>query len=305
MNQRHSDALDDYFGSLLEEGPAVATQPSIALEQTASMPFADPEEEARRLALETLLARVAELKEEETPPVLAEPEQKPAVETPVPVAEPTPIPVPEPVAPPVIQESEPEPETSVQVEPLPAAPAAAAPPVIQESEPEPETSVQVEPLPAAPAAAEWRNMDTEHSFQVLFFEVAGMTFAVPLTHLGGIYQMSKLTNLFGKPAWFAGMLTERERQLYVVDTARWAMPGHTAEEQYQYLVTLGESNWGLGCHQLKGTAQLTREQVKWRATPGARPWLAGMVKEKMCALLHVDALIGLLEQGKNIDGQQV
>lgn len=275
MNQQHSDALDDYFGSLLEERPVVAVQPNMAPEQAASIPFADPEEEARRLALETLLARVAELKEDDTPPVLAEPELKLAVETPVPVAEPTPIPVPEPVAPPVIQE------------------------------PEPEATVQVEPLPAAPAAAEWRNMDTEHRFQVLFFEVAGMTFAVPLTHLGGIYQMSRLTSLFGKPAWFAGMLTERERQLYVVDTARWAMPGHTAEEQYQYLVTLGESNWGLGCHHLKGTALLTREQVKWRATPGARPWLAGMVKEKMCALLHVDALIGLLEQGKNIDGQQV
>ncbi|MGO2088391.1 MAG: chemotaxis protein CheW, partial [Oceanisphaera sp.] len=142
-------------------------------------------------------------------------------------------------------------------------------------------------------------------FQVLFFEVAGMTFAVPLTHLGGIYQMSKLTSLFGKPDWFAGMLTERDRQLYVVDTARWAMPSHQSAEEYEYLVTLGDSNWGLSCHQLKGTALLTREQVKWRVTPGARPWLAGMVKEKMCALLHVDALISLLEQGKNIDGQQV
>lgn len=278
MNQQHSDALDDYFGSLLEEGPAVAAQPSIAPEQAASMPFADPEEEARRQALETLLARVAELKDGDTPPVPAEPELNRVIEMPQPAVEPMPIPLPEPVAPPVIQE--PEPNIITQVEQQPA-------------------------TPTAPAAAEWRNMDTEHSFQVLFFEVAGMTFAVPLTHLGGIYQMSRLTSLFGKPAWFAGMLTERERQLYVVDTARWAMPGHTAEEQYQYLVTLGESNWGLGCHQLKGTALLTREQVKWRATPGARPWLAGMVKEKMCALLHVDALIGLLEQGKNIDGQQV
>ena len=268
MNQQHSDALNDYFGSLLEEGPAVAAQPDVAPKPEPLLAFADPEEEARRQALEILLAQVAELKEEEViPPPLAQPQLKVA-------PEPAPIVVPQ--------------------------------PAIVEPEPEPEVITQVAPaITDAPMAVEWRNMDTENSFQVLFFEVAGMTFAVPLTHLGGIYQVSKLTSLFGKPAWFAGMITERERQLYVVDTARWAMPGHRAEEQYQYLVTLGESNWGLGCHQLKGTALLTREQVKWRVTPGSRPWLAGMVKEKMCALLHVDALIGLLEQGKNIDGQQV
>lgn len=282
MNQRNTDALDDYFGALLEE-PSLAPLPA-PVASTAI--FVDPAEEERRLGLEALLARVAELKEEEIlPPVelmapVPEPAPQVALEPAIePRIEPTPVVVPEPVMPePVI------------VEPTPVATV----------EPEP-TLVAAE----TPAAAEWRNMDTENSFQALFFEVAGMTFAVPLTHLGGIYQMTRLTSLFGKPNWFAGVLTERERQLYVVDTARWAMPGHQAQEQYQYLVTLGESNWGLGCHQLKGTALLTRDQVKWRATPGSRPWLAGMVKEKMCALLHVDALIGLLEQGKNIDGQQV
>ncbi|MFP2770578.1 chemotaxis protein CheW [Oceanisphaera sp. KMM 10153] len=282
MNQRQSDALDDYFGALLEESsPAPLSVQSVPV--AASGPattFADPAEEERRLGLEALLARVAELKEEESLPLPVEvlaPEPEPSREQ-------KPVLVP----PAAVQPIE-EPAMSEPAPPTPTMPIAT------------ETPVAIE----APAVAEWHNMDTENSFQALFFEVAGMTFAVPLTHLGGIYQMSRLTSLFGKPDWFAGVLTERERQLYVVDTARWAMPGHQAEEEYQYLVTLGESNWGLGCHLLKGTAMLTREQVKWRAMPGSRPWLAGMVKDKMCALLHVDALIGLLEQGKNIDGQQV
>lgn len=284
MNQRNTDALDDYFGALLEE-PSLAPLPA-PVAPTAL--FVDPVEEERRLGLEALLARVAELKEEDMLP-------------PVEVMAPVPEPAPE-VAP------EPAPAIETRIAPTPVVmPEPFIPePVIVE--PTPVATVEPDPTPVAaetPAEVEWRNMDTENSFQALFFEVAGMTFAVPLTHLGGIYQMTKLTSLFGKPNWFAGVLTERERQLYVVDTARWAMPGHKAQEQYQYLVTLGESNWGLGCHQLKGTALLTRDQVKWRATPGSRPWLAGMVKEKMCALLHVDALIGLLEQGKNIDGQQV
>ncbi|OYD25932.1 chemotaxis protein CheW [Oceanimonas baumannii] len=250
MNQRQFAALDDYFDALLEEH-----EPQPAPE-VAPVAYADPQEDERRRALESLLATVAELKEEAAAEPLA-PLSEPELKA---MSDEVPSPIPE---------------------------------------------VTAAPLPAPDKAPAWRNMETEAHFQALFFEVAGMTFAVPLTHLGGIYQLTRLTSLFGKPAWFAGIMTERERQLSVVDTARWAMPGHIQDEEYQYVVTLGESHWGLSCHQLKGTSLLSREQVKWRTTPGSRPWLAGMVKEKMCALLHVDALIALLEQGKNIDGHRV
>ena len=66
---------------------------------------------------------------------------------------------------------------------------------------------------------------------------------------------------------------------------------------------LGESQWGIECHTLIGTETLRYDQIKWRDKPGKRPWLAGMVKEKMCALLHVQELLTLLQQGVNIDGQ--
>ncbi|MGO4998534.1 chemotaxis protein CheW [Oceanisphaera sp. W20_SRM_FM3] len=314
MKQPYADVLNDYFGALLEESPPLEHELAPALEPAplakaeptpAPMaPYAEPDAAARRVALEALLAQVAALKEEETT-VLAtetlaatEPEAEPQT-----AVEPEPVVIAAAVVVPVV--------APTTVTPTIAAPMAApmAEPVVAEQvasaiDLELQAQLAAQQVQADQAAA-WRNMETEHSFQVLFFEVAGMTFAVPLTHLGGIYQVAKLTSLFGKPHWFAGVQTERDRQIYAVDTARWAMPGHTAEEEYGYLVTLGESNWGLGCHQLKGTALLTRDQVKWRATPGARPWLAGMVKERMCALLHVDALIALLEQGKNIDGQQV
>jgi purine-binding chemotaxis protein CheW len=42
------------------------------------------------------------------------------------------------------------------------------------------------------------------------------------------------------------------------------------------------------------------EQVRWREVPGKRPWLAGMVKEKMCALIHVEALIEMLQSGLDV-----
>jgi Chemotaxis signal transduction protein len=150
---------------------------------------------------------------------------------------------------------------------------------------------------------EWKNITPEKEFPALFFVVSGITFAVPLTDLGGIHQLEKVTPLFGKPEWFAGVMTHRESQLNVVDSTTWFMPGQTNNEAYQYLIMLGESRWGIECHRLIGTETLHYDQIKWRDKPGKRPWLAGMVKDKMCALLHVQELLTLLQHGVNIDGQ--
>ena len=166
-----------------------------------------------------------------------------------------------------------------------------------------ETQVKVAPKvpqPLAPPA--WKNIDPGKEFQALFFVVSGVTFAVPLTELGGIHQLTKINTLFGKPDWFAGVMTQRETQLNVVDTTRWIMPGREASEPYQYLVMLGNSQWGLACHELHGTELLVRDRIQWRGSAGKRPWLAGMVKDKMCALLHVQELLALLVKGVNIEG---
>ncbi len=157
-------------------------------------------------------------------------------------------------------------------------------------------------VPEPPVPPQWQNIVTDREFQALFFVVSGVTFAVPLTELGGIHQLAKINTLFGKPDWFAGVMTQRESQLNVVDTTRWIMPSKASSEPYQYLVMLGDSPWGLACHQLVGTELLLRDRIQWRSSAGHRPWLAGMVKEKMCALLHVQELLTLLERGVNIDG---
>ncbi len=46
----------------------------------------------------------------------------------------------------------------------------------------------------------------EGSFQAMFFDVAGLTIAVPLIELGGIHKVSKTTSLVGKPDWFKGVM---------------------------------------------------------------------------------------------------
>ncbi|WP_064662608.1 chemotaxis protein CheW [Pseudoalteromonas sp. MQS005] len=139
-------------------------------------------------------------------------------------------------------------------------------------------------------------------FQALFFEVAGLTLAVPLKALGGIHELGEVNHLFGKPKWFKGVMINREEKLNVVDTARWVMPEKYDEQleaslNYQYLITLGDSQWGLLAEILINNITLSKEDVKWRTNNSKRPWLAGVIKEKMCALIDVNNLNALLEKG--------
>ncbi|BDX07717.1 chemotaxis protein CheW [Planctobacterium marinum] len=194
------------------------------------------------------------------------------VESPPPVVKPTPVPVP---SEPVVQ--------------------------VPESVPEVEVAPQTE-QGGGDGVGVINDRVISGNFQALFFNVAGLTLAVPLTELGGIHNLEKPGPLFGKPNWFMGVMLYREEKLNVVDTAKWVMPEKCNEIledsiKYQYLIMLGDSGWGLACEELVNTVSLQSEDVKWRDVGGKRPWLAGMVKEKMCAMLDVKQLIKMLDRG--------
>ncbi len=146
-------------------------------------------------------------------------------------------------------------------------------------------------------------------FQAMFFDVAGLTIAVPLIELGGIYKVDKMTSLVGKPDWFKGVMLYRDEKINAVDTALWVMPEKCDEIlknslNYQYIIMLNESPWGLMAEHLVDTVVLSQDEVKWLDSSDKRPWLAGLVKDKMCALLDVNALIQLLDKGSNIYQEQ-
>ncbi|WP_022940734.1 chemotaxis protein CheW [Psychromonas hadalis] len=173
-----------------------------------------------------------------------------------------------------------------------------------------ETDIVNEPVlqtiePVAPKKElEWKNIEVENEFQVLFFELSGLTFAVPLTDLGGIHHLDdSMNSLIGKPSWFSGVMTHGNSLFNIVDTAKWVNTGESADTlAYSHYILLGATPWGLSCEKLLGTETLNRSQIKWREVQGKRPWLAGMVKEKMCALIHAEELVKLLNSGMNIHG---
>lgn len=142
-------------------------------------------------------------------------------------------------------------------------------------------------------------------FQAMFFDVAGLIIAVPLIELGGIHKVGKTTSLMGKPSWFKGVMLHRDEKINVVDTALWVMPEKCDEKlkdslNYQYIIMLNDSPWGLMAEHLIDTVVLSQDEVKWLDSSNKRPWLAGLVKKKMCALLDVSALIQLLDKGSDI-----
>ncbi len=146
----------------------------------------------------------------------------------------------------------------------------------------------------------WTNIEMPEEFQVLFFLVKGIRFAVPLVNLGGIFQCDKVTPLFGKPDWFQGIADIRGRKMNVVDTLKWVKSDAPQSDKYEYMISLDKTLWSIGCDVLEGNRILNKENITWRQTAGNRPWLAGIVKKEMCALLHVKALIKMFENGVNL-----
>jgi purine-binding chemotaxis protein CheW len=166
---------------------------------------------------------------------------------------------------------------------------------------------QVKVAPAVPAVKVTAPVVKDYRkgrFQALFFTVAGLKVALPLKALGGIHKIMPISSLPGQPEWLKGVMLYREQKINVVDTALWVMPEKYDQElaeklNYQYVIMLGNSHWGLACDTLVNTIALEQDEVKWRETEGKRPWLAGLIKQHMCALLDVDALIALLAKGMN------
>ncbi|GAK84907.1 CheW domain protein [Vibrio ponticus] len=61
-----------------------------------------------------------------------------------------------------------------------------------------EPEVELETQAGGSIAANWTSTQREQDFQVLYFDVNGVTFAVPLDELGGIHRLGDLNHLIGR-----------------------------------------------------------------------------------------------------------
>jgi len=139
-------------------------------------------------------------------------------------------------------------------------------------------------------------------FQCLSFQVAGLTLAAPLEKLHGIVKWDDtMTALPGYAPWFMGLLPNRGRNVQVVDTAQIVMADgrwpdkREANSRVQFVVLVDGGRWGLAVDKIAEVVTLEPAAVRWSGANGKRPWLAGTVIERMCALLDMDSLCEQLE----------
>lgn len=141
-------------------------------------------------------------------------------------------------------------------------------------------------------------------FDVLLFKVSGLTLAVPLVSLGQIQPITdELTPLFGQADWFMGLQPTPQGKIRTVNTAKFVMPERYDEsfvKSAKYVVSINGVPWGLAVDSVNQPISLMPDEVKWRGDRSKRPWLAGTVKEHMCALLDIP-MIGqmLIDADKN------
>lgn len=211
--------------------------------------------------------------------------------------------------------SMPEPSPQEPSVPVPdLAPVAPREPALQVPLPTPEPDLVEEPLLAEAFSYQAEDLEwlangrpawAQKNFEVLLFDVAGLTLAVPLIALGQIQPITDaLTPLFGQADWFMGIQPTPAGKIRTVNTAKFVMPERYDEtflDSARYVISIAGVPWGLAVDSVKQPVTLAPEDVKWRGERSKRPWLAGMVKERMCALLDVPRIGQMLmaaEQGQ-------
>ncbi|MCF6337810.1 MAG: chemotaxis protein CheW [Gammaproteobacteria bacterium] len=144
----------------------------------------------------------------------------------------------------------------------------------------------------------------QNRFQCLSFQVAGVTLAAPLEKLNGIVELTEeITELPGYAPWVIGLLPNRGQNVQVVDVAQIIMPSESdlvmqpAVERMKFIILLEGGKFGLAADSISQVLSLEADDVRWRSTQSKRPWLAGTVIEKMCALLEMDLLCTQLRAG--------
>ena len=138
----------------------------------------------------------------------------------------------------------------------------------------------------------------QEKFEVLLFEVSGLTLAVPLIALGQISTIDKkMTQLVGQSEWFMGILPTAQGDIKTINTALFVMPEkyqETFKDNAKYVISINGQSWGLAVDSVNQPVSLMPDDVKWRSDRTKRAWLAGTVKAKMCALIDIPRMAHLL-----------
>jgi len=159
----------------------------------------------------------------------------------------------------------------------------------------PAVALVTTPPPPANAYPEWAVGD----FQCLLFRVAGLTLALPLAKLNGMltWNDALVTPLPDHQPRLLGLSKYQGRKVRLIDVANVIAARDVAQKGTcsGKVILIGAGRWGLACDEIAEVVTLKPAAVKWRGRSGSRPWLAGTVIDRMCALIDADAFAQMLE----------
>lgn len=277
MSRRDQDAVQNYLNELLSEpasAPDAAPLPTLQRKPQYEEPVA-------AVSLQDQLHSLEQIKRQQLQALLDR-------QIPVTAAAVAPV---APVAPMAPMASVELSEGGFAFSDLRSAPLASAEPA---AEPEPVTS------PLLQWCDNGRPVWAQGRFDVLLFQVAGLTLAVPLIALGQIYPLTdNLAKIFGQADWFMGLMPTPVGQIRTINTALFVMPERynpTFAEGARYVISIDGLDWGLAVDKVQQPTRLLPDEVTWRTDRSKRPWLAGTVKSAMCALLDIPQMGKLLQE---------
>lgn len=145
----------------------------------------------------------------------------------------------------------------------------------------------------------------EKAFQTLFIDIDGMDIAVPMEAMSGIRKYpDQLTQIPNSASWIEGTFKSHGQNIQVVNARKLFLLSSnrkidTEEElkKPEFIVQMGDGRWGLACHSADRAVMLEPDQIRWSGAERRRPWLLGMIKEHLCALLDGDEFIKYLDNG--------
>jgi purine-binding chemotaxis protein CheW len=106
----------------------------------------------------------------------------------------------------------------------------------------------------------------------------------------------RLVKLPGRPAWQRGLVRYRGDSVLVADLG--LLLGIKAGcEAPRYLLIIGDGRCAFECDSIEDAVPVVSRDVHWGRRTEGRAWLAGLLADRMCALLDADAIAGKIRHG--------
>jgi len=141
------------------------------------------------------------------------------------------------------------------------------------------------------------------AFKALYFNVGEITLAAPLEKLSGILtECDEIKVMPGNSARYLGVLVYRGKTIRVIDfeglmaelSGEPRVPSGDETLPPNRIILIEGEQIGIACRNVAEVEEIEPNDVRWRTGSTKRPWYRGIVIERMCALLDVDALLSLL-----------